>query len=159
LSEDLKFFKNHKKSYTGPSCITYYQSEIWGSLPINTEFLSVFAPSWWFSVKPNANTYEFWANIWFFLKPIKTHIRDHHVLPVWNMGLTAKKYGVSVRFCPKLVSTYGFWAKVLKKLKPVKTHIQNRYVLTIRNMGVMAKKYRVLVNFCHKLTIFDKTVG
>jgi hypothetical protein len=37
-----------------------------------------------------------------FYKPVKTHIRDHHVLQIQNMGVTAKKYGVSVSFCRKL---------------------------------------------------------
>jgi hypothetical protein len=38
-----------------------------------------------------------------FLKPVKIHIRDHYGKPIHNMGVTTKKYRVSVSFCPKLV--------------------------------------------------------
>jgi hypothetical protein len=34
---------------------------------------------------------------------MKTHIQDHHVLPIHNMGVTAKKYRVSVSFCRNLM--------------------------------------------------------
>jgi hypothetical protein len=37
-----------------------------------------------------------------FFKPRNTHIRDHNVLPIWNMGVTEKKYVVSVNFPHKL---------------------------------------------------------
>jgi hypothetical protein len=33
---------------------------------------------------------------------MKTHMRDHYILPIQNMGDTAKKYRVSVSFCRKL---------------------------------------------------------
>jgi hypothetical protein len=35
-------------------------------------------------------------------KPEKTHIQDHYVLPIRNMGVMGKKYGVSVSFSSKL---------------------------------------------------------
>jgi hypothetical protein len=33
---------------------------------------------------------------------MKTHIRDHYVLMMWNMGITDKKYRVSLSFCRRL---------------------------------------------------------
>jgi hypothetical protein len=41
-----------------------------------------------------------------FLKLVNTHIHDHYVLLIWNMGIMAKKHGVSVSFCRKL-SIFG----------------------------------------------------
>jgi hypothetical protein len=48
-----------------------------------------------------------------FLKPVKTHLGDHYVLPIWSMGVMAEKYGVSVSICCKLeifgkTNSYGF---------------------------------------------------
>jgi hypothetical protein len=55
----------------------------------------------------------------FFKNPQKTHIRDHYVLLIQNMGVTIKKFVVSVSFYRKLVSygktkanTYGFRVKI-----------------------------------------------
>jgi hypothetical protein len=39
----------------------------------------------------------------FFLKPVKTHIRDHYVPSIQDMGFMAKKYRVSIIFYRKLV--------------------------------------------------------
>jgi hypothetical protein len=48
-------------------------------------------------------TYRFWAKIWIFWKPIKTHMRDRDISSIHNMGVTTKKNGVSIIFCLKLV--------------------------------------------------------
>jgi hypothetical protein len=52
-----------------------------------------------------------------------------------NMGVTNKKYEVSVSFCHRHAfsvksnaNTVGFWAKILSFLKAVKTYIQDHYV-------------------------------
>jgi hypothetical protein len=65
-----------------------------------------------------------------FYKPVKTHIRDHHVLQIQNMGVTAKKYGVSVSFCRKLTifgKIVGLHLSILSEnLNFLKTH-ENSY--------------------------------
>jgi hypothetical protein len=47
---------------------------------------------------------DFESNFDFF-KVVKTYINDRYVLPIWNMGVTDKKYGVLVYFyCKQLFS-------------------------------------------------------
>jgi hypothetical protein len=55
-----------------------------------------------FLVKLKANPFEFWAEIWNFLKPIKTYIWDHYVYPIQSMDFATKKYRVSISFCRKV---------------------------------------------------------
>jgi hypothetical protein len=57
--------------------IMYNQSGILASRPKNMQFQSVFAAKLHFSVKPKANPFWFWAEIWIFFKTHKNiYIRD-----------------------------------------------------------------------------------
>jgi hypothetical protein len=130
----VDFKKTCKKSYTWSLCITDpeyegHDQEIWS--------FGLFVPQ---TDKKSytANTYGFWAKIWKFWKPIQTHISDHHVLRIRNMGLMRRKYGVPDSFYRKLTIFGKMVAKhiwILSRklifLKYVKTHIRDHYVLLI----------------------------
>jgi hypothetical protein len=104
----------------------YNQSIIWALRPRNIYFQSVFASNWCFSVKPKANTFEFWTKIWNFLKPIKTYIWDHYVniSRIWPLRLRNTEFwSVFVANYRCLVkpkaNPFVFWAKICF-LKPIK---------------------------------------
>jgi hypothetical protein len=69
--------------------IMYNRSRIWGSQ--TGDFGKTIGSHLWI-LRKKLN----------FFKHRNTHIRDHNVLPIWNMGVTEKKYVVSVNFPHKL---------------------------------------------------------
>jgi hypothetical protein len=76
-------------------------------------FWSVFAANSRFLVKQKATPLDFETKFEFFLKSKKTDIRDQSI---WNLGVTTKKYGVLVCFCPQ---TGDFQEKKNHSLTPM----------------------------------------
>ena len=143
----------------------YNRSGIRASRPRNTEFRSVFVTNWHFSVKPKANAFGFWAKILNFLRPTKSYIQDHYVYPIWNMGVTTKKYRVSVSFCHKLrfsvkpkASLWILW-RYLKFFKPGKNLYTGPLCITDPEYGYHDQEMRSFGQFLPQTGVFGKTEG
>ena len=117
---------------------------IWGSRQWNTKFLSVFAPNWLFSVKLWALDLWILSDNFSFSKTHKNSYTGPLCLTDRNMGITTKKYWVSVGFGPKQATfgksigvTYRFWAKSWVLFKTRKNSYTGPLCITDRNSGFL----------------------
>jgi hypothetical protein len=141
------------------------RARIWDSQGWNADFWSVFIMKC-FSVKPNANPFEFWAETQYFLKPIifytvPKHLNEteygYHGDEIWIFWpVFAVNKCLSVQ---QMANPFEFWDKTIYFLKKPQKIWYNTIMSNREKYGSHGDKIRFLARFVVKICFSVKPMA